>query len=287
MSFLRSVSRASKSAAGAIALACLATSVADAQITSTVIVNDSFANGFSDLSADGSELDVFASGSLDALSADRTVAGPIDFASGDASRAIHGLFPVQTLTNVGDSLEVTFDFTTPATVAGSTTTTPASTNEDFRFGLFFTGGAAGFDANIEADTTTPSALLNSLAGFAGEIDNINTGLSSDLGIRTPNVNGLVPSNAGTSSTSLDGTPSGILLNTNGAFDQIDSDSANGLITLPANTDFTGRLLVRLSDSSLETIDITIQILDASLSISLVFQQPAVLLVLRVFLEKWV
>jgi len=225
----------------------------------TVIVNDSFANGFSDLSADGSELNVFTSSSLDALSTDPTASGPIDFATGSSGRAIHGLFPAQTLGAVGDNLEVTFDFVTPATIAGSATTTPASNNEDFRFGLFFTGGAAGFDTNFTANAGVPSDLLNSLAGFAGEIDNINTGASSDLGIRTHNVNGLDPSNAA-------GTPSGVLLNTNNGFDQIDSDSPNGLVTLTPNTAFSGRMFVELNDPSLETVDITVQIRDASGSV---------------------
>lgn len=246
-----SVSRLSKITICAIAGAAIAVSSADAQ----TVINDSFTNGFSDLSADGSELDFFTTSSSSGLNSDRTVPGPIDFASGTSGRAIHGLFAPQTLAAVGDSLDVTIDFTTPATIGLA--------EEDFRFGLFSTArstnGQADYAMNLPSSTSTPNDLLRILAGFEGEIDNINNE-GTDLGIRTHNVNALVPSLASTSSQSPDGTPSGILMNTTGGFDFIAGGEDNE-ITLLSETDYTARILVELDDPTLASLSITIEMLD--------------------------
>ena len=256
MSFLRSVSRASKSAACAVTITFLAVSSAEAQTTTTVI-NDSFANGFSDLSADDSELDFFTTSSSAALNSDRETPGPIEFASGTSGRAIHGLFAPQTLAAVGDSIDMTFDFTTPASIG--------TNNEDFRWALFSTSrstnGQADFAMNIPSSSGTPNPLLEVVAGFEGEIDNINV-MGTDLGLRTHNVNALLNSPASTSGTFPDGTPTGTLMNTTAGFDFI-SGGEDDEITLVPNTSYTGRLLLELTDSTLATIDVTIELLDAS------------------------
>ena len=56
--------------------------------------------------------------------------GSLGFVTGSSGRAFHGVFEPQTLSNVGESLDVSFDFTTPDTVG---------TNDVFRYGLFNTG----------------------------------------------------------------------------------------------------------------------------------------------------
>lgn len=228
--------------------------------TGTLVINDSFTNGFSDLSGNGMELDFFTTSSSSGLSSDRSDPGPIDYASGTSGRSIHGLFAPQTLAAAGDRLEVTIDFTTPASIG--------TNNEDFRFGLFSTArstnGQADYATNIAASTSSPNPLLEILAGFEGEVDNINAA-GTDLGLRTHNVNALVPSNASTSSSSSDGSPSGILMNTTGGFDLISVGEPDE-ISMTGNTSYTARLLVELNDPTLETLDVTVELLGAGGSV---------------------
>ena len=256
MNFLKTMSRATKSATCAMAITFLAVSGANAQ---TTVINDSFANGFSDLTADGSEIAFFTTSSSMGLNEDNTVPGPIEFASGSSGRAIHGLFQEVTLAAVGDSLEMTFDFTTPASIG------PFFNNEDFRWGLFSTArstnGQADYAENIPSSSSAPNDLLRVVAGFEGEIDNLNAP-GTDLGLRTHNVNAVLDSSASTSSQSPDGTPSGILMNTTGGFDFI-SGGEDDQITIDPNTNYTGRLFLELTDPTLATLQVTIAILDGT------------------------
>ena len=97
---------------------------------------------------------------------------------------------------MGDTLTVSYTFTTPAT---------GGSGEDFRVGLFNTGGVTGFEENISASSGTPNPILNNLPGFSGEFD-INTD-DADLALRTHDVN------------SVNGTgPTGRLLTTTDGFD---------------------------------------------------------------------
>ena len=198
MNFSRTVSRASKIASCAIAMTAFAVSSVDAQ----VIINDSFADGITNNGP--GQIGFNVTSSDDALDVDQA-GGPLDFASGNDGRTIHGLFPVQTLAEFGDALTVTFEFTTPDTIAFDENNGIAgpSFNEDFRFGLFDTsqttlanGNVVDVNTGAEIDFTGPintssmmqNPALNPLAGFYGEIDNINAP-GTDLGIRTNNVNG--------------------------------------------------------------------------------------------------
>jgi len=264
MSFLTTLSRASKGATCALALTFLGASSADAQVQSTVVIDDSFANGFSDLSGAGLEFDFYTSSSGSGLPADVLTPGPLDFASGTSGRSIHGLFAEQTLAAVGDSIDLTFDFTVPATVAASMTEAPNSFNEDFRWALFSTSrapnGQADFAQRLSASSASPNPILEFPAGVVGEIDNINAN-GTDLGLRTHNVNALTGSNASTSSATSDGTPSGLLLNTTGAFDFITGGPDDEITVFP-NTSYTGRMLIELNDPTMETLCVTVEVFDA-------------------------
>ena len=259
MSFLRTVSRATKSATCAIALTFLAASTADAQMQITTVITDDFADGFSDTVGDGTQLNFFTTSSTMGLNTDPTVAGPLEFATGSSSRAIHGLFAPQTLVAVGDSVEVTFDFTTPASVNSNGTTQ----NEDFRWALFSTAnapnGQADFAMNIESSSNPdtgagPNMILEDLPGVVGEVDNINRA-GTDLGLRTHNSDGLeMQSNAAPAT--------GRLLTTTTGFDFI-SGGVDDEITLVGSTDYTGRLRIELNDATGETLDVTVELLDAA------------------------
>lgn len=216
-----------------------------------VVVDDSFADGITNNGPGQIGFNTTSSNSALDLG---QAPGPLDFATGSSGRVIHGLFEAQTLTNLGESLELVFDFTTPTTVDGG------SGSEDFRFGLYNTATAAGaIDSNtgeaidfagpIASSSGSPNTALNGLAGFFGEIDNINQA-GSDLGLRTHNVN----------NTSDASSPGGQFQNSTTGFDFI-SGGADDLVALIPNTDYSGRLLVEFNNAG--EFDITVEILDAS------------------------
>ena len=256
MNFSRTVSRASKIASCAIAMTAFAVSSVDAQ----VIINDSFADGITNNGA--GQIGFNVTSSDDALDVDQA-GGPLDFASGNDGRTIHGLFPVQTLAEFGDALTVTFEFTTPDTIAfdeNDAGIAGPSFNEDFRFGLFDTsqttlanGNVVDVNTSAEIDFTGPintssmmqNPALNPLAGFYGEIDNINAP-GTDLGIRTNNVNGSGATSA----------QSGQFLNTTTGFDQV-GGGENDIINLVPNTDYVGTIQIAYANSSLTSFSITV------------------------------
>ena len=218
------------------------------------VVNDNFSDGITN---NGPQQIGFNTNGLTTNALDLSQpGGPLDFASGDSARSIHGLFDPQTLANFGDSLEVVFDFTTPDTIAFDNG--GPSLNEDFRFGLFNTAPAveaygvnAGFNTTIFASFNFPNQLLAVIPGFIGELNNINAP-GSDIGILTHNINSLpqfLP-------------PTGQLLLAGSGFDFISSGQAN-ITTLIPNSEFRGKLLVEFTDATLTTFDITAEITDAA------------------------
>lgn len=223
----------------ACGLLLFATLSANAQ-TTTTIVNDSFADGISN--AGPGQIGLFTTSSSSGLDPNQA-GGPVDFATGGSGRAIHGTFAPQTLSAQGDRLDVFFDFTTPLTIAGNN-------NEVFRFGLFDTAGAAGFNQNISSSTGTPNPILNALAGFSGELDDINAQTNanvgtSDLIFRTHDING---------------SPSGRLLTTTSGFDNIGSGTDDQFLLLP-NTDYLTRLSIELNAAG--DFDLGLEFFDAA------------------------
>ncbi len=270
MSLLRTIS---KGATCAIALAFFAAS-ANAQTTTTV-VDDSFGDGITDtgaLTAAGTaQIGFNVTSSNAALDVDQAP-GPLDFATGDSSRTIHGLFPAQTLAAFGDVLTVTFDFTTPDSIRYDNFI--QSSNEDFKFGLFDTSGTAGAIDSVTIDPVTmmpfnapidftgpvntssdfPNTALNGLAGFMGEIDNINAP-GTDLGIRTNNVNNVSGFGAA--------LQTGQFLQSNTGFDFIAGSPNDDVIFLTPNTDYTATLSIEYTDATLATFEITVAMADAT------------------------
>ena len=205
--------------------------------TTTTVIDNDFANGNPLSGAAPLESAFFTTSSGSGLAADNGTPGVLDFASGTSGRAIHSLFPAQTLTNAGDTLTLSYSFTTPDTVG---------TGEDFRVGLFNTGGAAGFDTDISASSGTPNPILNGLPGVSGEFD-INTA-DADLALRTHNINnidiGADGTNIGEPGGDSDDFTTGRLLTTTDGFDFRSSGPNNGFQIL-ANTSYTGVLAIEL------------------------------------------
>ena len=257
MSLLKTVF---KGATCVFALAFLAVSNAEAQ---TVIVDDSFDDGITNNGPMQIGFNVTSSGA--ALDVAQPM-GPLDFASGDSSRTIHGIFPAQTLAAFGDVLTVTFDFTTPDTIAFDMG--GPSSNEDFRFGLFDTSGTAGatdvntmlpidFNGPVNTSSNLPNIALNGLAGFYGEIDNINAA-GTDLGIRTNNVNGL-------NGTQVDDVvpQGGQFMQQTAGFHFVAGSPNDDVIMLVPNTSYTGTLSLEYTDDTLATFEITVAMADAA------------------------
>ena len=254
MNHLRFISRV----ACVVALTIFGASFANAQTTMT-IVNDSFADGITNMGSQ--QLDIISLSSSSAVDQSQAP-GPFDFATGNSGRSAGSLFAPQQLAAFGDELEVTFDFRTPASI-GNDNGVPSS-NEDFRFGLFDSSAAAGaidpvtntpatvidFTQNISAGSgDSQNSALNLVPGFFGEIDNINAA-GTDIGIRAHDVN------------NVQGGPNGQFINSSSGFDQT-GDGADDIVSLVGNTDYFGRIFIEYTDATLTSFDITAEIGDAA------------------------
>lgn len=102
--------------------------------------------------------------------------------TGTSGRGIHGTFPPQNL-EIGDTIKVTYTFTTPATVGTSRSTAFKVALMDFN------------DPALAADLASGSCCVNplytNLPGYMADMD-VNTGTAADTSIRehkTPNTSG--------------------------------------------------------------------------------------------------
>ena len=199
----------------------------------TPIINDSFADGSPVNSGLPLETAFHTTSSTSALSDDPVTPPVLDFATGSSGRAIHTTFSPVALNTVGDQLAVSYTFTTPATVG---------TNEDFRVGLFNTGGAPEFSDNINASSGDPNPVLN-IPGLSGEFDINPANADADIAVRTHNVNGLDYDQNGT----VDGDEvlTGRLLTTTNGFDPRGSQNPDPNFAIAPNTSYTGGLIVEL------------------------------------------
>ena len=206
--------------AGACALAVVCTPPAQG---STIIVDDNFADG-----------DRAATGTLDPLdsnwwtssssSGDEIAVGSLGLVTGSSGRGIHTVFAPQTL-SVGESIKVTFDFTTPATIGTNKGTS-------VRIGLFDGLGRA-LDEDISASSSSPNAVYDILPGYITTLD-VGTG-SEDINFREHNTTG---------------TGSGRLMATTSNFDSI--GSGGDPYTFAADTDYTGMFtLTKVSASDMQ------------------------------------
>src|SRR3954447_8481489 len=145
-----------------------------------IIVNDSWADGGRNNGADPLDTNWWSSVSSTGTGIEVSV-GSLGLVTGTAGRGIHGIFPTQTLANVGDSLVATYTFTTPATIG----TAQAG---GFKVGLFDTLGRSGLDADITSSSGSPNSLYGlysantlGLPGYMLDMD-VGTG-TEDLNIR--------------------------------------------------------------------------------------------------------
>src|SRR3954447_9799614 len=195
-----------------------------------IIVNDSWADGGRNNGADPLDTNWWSSVSSTGTGIEVSV-GSLGLVTGTAGRGIHGIFPTQTLANVGDSLVATYTFTTPATIGTAQTGA-------FRVGLFDTLGRAGLDADITSSSGTPNSLLGyyatptvGLPGYMMDMD-VGTG-AEDISFRQLDT----PVNVGAQ------TPTGRLLGTTTGFTQLSPTGVDGGYTFAPNTTYTGSFTI--------------------------------------------
>src|SRR5262245_5959957 len=99
----------------AVCLSLAAVLLALPSVQAAIIVNDSWADGGRNNGADLFDTNWWSSTSNTNNSVEVAV-GSLGMVTGSSGRGIHGVFPTQSLANVGDSLVATYTFTTPATV---------------------------------------------------------------------------------------------------------------------------------------------------------------------------
>lgn len=200
-----------------------------AMVLAQTIVNDSWADGGRNNGADPLDINWWTSSASSGI---EVSVGSMGMVTGSSGRGIHGVFPTQTLANVGDSLIATYTFRTPATIGA------AAASAGFRVGLFDTLGRAGLDGNITSSSGSPNSLYGyytagtvGLPGYMLDMD-VGTG-AEDITFRQLDT----PVNVGAT------TPTGRLMGTTTGFTQLSPTGVDGGYTFTANTTYTGSFTI--------------------------------------------
>ena len=203
------------------ALALLLLSAAQVGAQTTVIIDDSWADGDRAITgSSGSDVEAAFYASTNSNGIEDSV-GLLGMVSAGAGRGIHAPFPTQTLENIGDQLTLSYTFTTPETIS-------RGCSACFRIGLFDTTNVIPSDnsASYNQDITSSADSIHaSLTGFMMDHD-VNTPDEADLNFRSRNPG------------------SDRLLSTTGAYSTIgDSSAPNGDYEFVSNTEFSGSIAV--------------------------------------------
>lgn len=138
--------------------------------TATYIVNDNWLDG--DRSKTGAlDSDWYTSSSPTGI---EVSTGSLGFVTGSSGRGIHTTFATQSLA-IGETLRVTYSFTTPTTIGSNKASA-------FRVGIFDTQERAGLSADLTASSGSPNTLYNGLGGYISIFD-VNTGSTADIDLR--------------------------------------------------------------------------------------------------------
>ena len=182
-------------------------------VEAQVIVNDSWADGSRTDGAEETDANWWTSTSMkDAIEVSK---GSLGLVSGTSGRGIRATFEAQTL-EVGDSIKVTYKFTTPATVG-------SDVSGGFRVGIFDKLERDGLDSDLKASSGSPNALYDGLPGYMADFDsNIAEGKKQDVNIRKHNLEASV----------------GRLLGTTSGYDSL-GNGGDDYEFATANTEYTG------------------------------------------------
>lgn len=186
-------------------------------VEAQVIINDSWADGSRTDGAEESDTNWWTSTSMkDAIEVKE---GSLGLVSGSSGRGIRATFAAQTL-EVGDSIVVTYKFTTPATIGKDVTS-------GLRVGIFDKLERGGLESDLKASSGSPNALYDGLPGYMADLDcNLGEG-KQDINIRKHNLTASV----------------GRLLGTNAGFDTL-GKGGDDYEFATAATEYTGVLSVK-------------------------------------------
>ena len=148
-------------------------------LITNVIVNDSFADG-NRTNTGPLQADWWSSSSSNNVSV-AAYPNKLRLISGSSGRGLHGTFAPQTLA-VGDTIRVTYTFTTPVTVGTLRSTA-------FKV-AFMDLNDAGLANDLQATSMIPQPLYTNLPGYMADMD-VNNGATTDISIREhiPNTSG--------------------------------------------------------------------------------------------------
>lgn len=138
--------------------------------------------------------------------------------SGTSGRGLHAVFTTQSITNIGDTLTATYNFTTPTTIGSSTAS--------FRVGLFDSNGET---VHTQDGLSSTNAAWNNVTGNAFDMD-VNSGATNNLQFREKGV---------TTTARLLGSTSGMT----------SQGSGGDSYTFTANTAYTGTYAIAKTGAS--------------------------------------
>lgn len=219
-----------------------------------LIVNDSWADGGRNNGADALDTNWWTSSATAGI---EVSVGSMGLVTGSAGRGIHGIFPTQTLSNVGDSLKATYSFTTPATIGTAGT-------GGFRVGLFDTLGRAGLDANIASSSTVFEPLYGYFSAGTAALPGYM--MDMDVGTAAEDFSFREHSTVATATT-----PTGRLMGTTTGFAALSPTGPDGAYAFAANTAYTGSFTI--TRSSATEMSLTATLGAASHTITDVFDSP--------------
>lgn len=184
--------------------------------TTTVIVDDSFADN--DRSKTGSlDADWWSSSQTSGSNVEIS-SGALGLVTGTSGRGMHATFEPQTLA-VGDSITVTYSFTTPATIGS-----PSGTS--FKVALMDLDDP-GLAADLSSSSSTPNPLYVGQPGYFTSFDvDASGGGTQDIDFREHDIN----------------SPTGRFLGTTGEWVSISSSGDAGYAFSP-NTDYIGTFTI--------------------------------------------
>jgi len=125
----------------------------------TTVFSDSWADGGLDNGADASDIPWYTSTASNAI---EVTTGSMGLVTGTSGRGIHGLFDIQDL-NAGDSLTLTFTFSSPATLGDNR-------SNALRVGIFNSLGRTDLGSNQSLSSSNPNPLFDGLPGYMAVYD---------------------------------------------------------------------------------------------------------------------
>lgn len=192
-------------------------------LSAQTVFNDSWADG-SLAATEGTDIPWYTTTSTSAL---EVGTGFMGLVSGSSGRGIHGLY-TPTALNVGDSLTLTYTFTTPATIG-------TSRSDALRVSLANSLGRA-IDSNQTLSSGSPNFLFDDLPAYMSSFD-IATG-TEDVRILRHREDPLIDD--------------GRFMSTTGEWNTLD-DSANDGYSFAAATEYVGVLTITRSGADEMTI----------------------------------